>query len=240
MLVAALVAKTAHGDDAAPPAAPAAPAPLPPPVPAPAPPSTTAASSTDPLSLLLFAAGALSGLTLHELGHVTTNLAYGNVPVLSPVSYLKVIPYFVIDPRLSYRNGLWYKADGSVFKAGGRGYYVINMAGFMVQNLGSEIILTTHPDLRDEHAPFAKGLLFMNIGLSLGYSTASFLGLEDPHGDISGGSRHTYYPSGLIAGMVFTTGALDLLRYIFPDSEMLPWLGRSAKTMFLGMDWPLR
>jgi hypothetical protein len=196
-------------------------------------------SSVDAASVLLFVGGALSGLTLHELGHVLTNLAYGNVPGLSSVSYLKVIPWFSIDARLTYRDGVYYKADGSVFRAGGRGYYVINMGGFMMQNLGSEIILTTHPDLRDEHAPFAKGLLFMNIGLSLGYSTASFVGLEDPHGDISGGSRHTYYPAPLIAGMVFTSGALDLFRYLFPDDEMLPWLSRSAKAMFLGMDIPL-
>ena len=60
------------------------------------------------------------------------------------------LPWFVVDPQLSHTNGVYYRRDGSVFAGGGRGYYVINMGGFMMQNLGSEIVLTTHPRLLHE------------------------------------------------------------------------------------------
>ncbi len=189
-------------------------------------------------SFLLFAGGAVTGLALHEMGHVLTNLAYGNVPGVSGILYEKTIPWFVIDARLTYRNGVYYKADGSVFSGGGRGYFVINMGGFTMQNLGSEIILSTHPRLLYEGAPYTKGILWLNMLLSIGYSTASFVGVEDPHGDISGGSRHSGYPRQLIAGLVLTNGTLDLFRYFFPDNEMLPWLSRTSKAMLFGLDIP--
>jgi hypothetical protein len=189
-------------------------------------------------SFLLFAGGALSGLALHELGHVTANLGYGNAPTVQGIVIDHFIPWFVIDARLTYAHGVYYQHDGAVFAGGGRGYYVINTAGFMVQNLGSEILLSAQPALRDVHAPFAKGLLWMNILLSLGYSTASLLGVEDPHGDIYGGSRHSGYPSQLIAGVVFSNGTLDLLRYLFPENAWLPWLSRASKVMLFGMDLP--
>jgi hypothetical protein len=189
-------------------------------------------------SFLLFAGGALSGLALHELGHVTANLGYGNVPSVQGIVVARFIPWFVIDARLTYAHGTYYQRDGAVFAGGGHGYYVINTAGFMVQNLGSEILLSAQPPLRYEHAPFAKGLLWMNMLLSIGYSTASLLGVEDVHGDIYGGSRHSGYPSGLIAGVVLSNGALDLLRYMFPRNPWLPWLSRASKVMLFGMDLP--
>jgi hypothetical protein len=199
---------------------------------------TSALDVTSVPSFLLFAGGALSALTFHELGHVLANLAYGNVPGVSGILYAKAIPWFVIDPHLTLRDGVYYKRDGSVFQGGGRGYYVINTAGFMVQNLGSEIVLSTHPRLLHDRAPFAKGLLWMNMLLSIGYSTASFVGAEDPHGDISGGARHSGYPRQLIAGMVLANGTLDLFRFFFPDNQMLPWLSRTSKAMLLGLDIP--
>jgi hypothetical protein len=188
-------------------------------------------------SFLLFAGGALSGLALHEMGHVTANLAYRNVPGVQGIVVSGFIPWFVIDARLSLSRGVYYERNGSVFVGGGRAYYVINTAGFMVQNVGSEILLSSRPQLLHEHAPYAKGLLWMNMLLSLGYATASLLGVEDPHGDIYGGARHSGYPSPLIAGVVFSNGSLDLLRYLFPDNTWLPWLSRASKVMLFGMDF---
>lgn len=211
---------------------------LSPPAPAPAGAWTQLVDVTSVPSFLLFAGGALSGLTLHELGHVTANLGYRNVPGIEWITVAKFIPWFVIDSRLTVRNGVYYQRDGAVFAGGGRGYYVINTAGFMVQNLGSEILLSAQPPLRSVRAPFAKGLLWMNMLLSLGYSTASLLGVEDVHGDIYGGARHSGYPSQIIAGVVLSNGALDLLRYIFPENAWLPWMSRASKVTLFGMDLP--
>jgi hypothetical protein len=223
---------------------PLAPRPAPAPALSPAPPApsrltwSSLVDVTNVPSFLLFAGGALSGLALHELGHVTANLGYGNAPSVQGIVIDHFIPWFVIDARLTYAHGVYYQHDGAVFAGGGRGYYVINTAGFMVQNLGSEILLSAHPPLGDEHAPFAKGLLWMNMLLSIGYSTASLLGVEDPHGDIYGGSRHSGYPSQLIAGVVLSNGTLDLLRYLLPENVWLPWLSRASKVVLFGMDLP--
>jgi hypothetical protein len=204
----------------------------------PAPAWTGVLGVTDLPSFLLFAGGALSGLALHEMGHVTANLAYGNVPGLKGIVYAHVIPWFVIDSRLTLTDGVYYKRDGSVFVGGGRAYYVINTAGFMVQNLGSEIILSMRPRIFHEHAPLLKGLLWMNMLLSIGYGGASLLGVEDVHGDIYGGARHSGYPHQLIAGVVLSNGALDMLRYFLPDSPWLAWLSRASKLALFGLDRP--
>ncbi|MGH7293853.1 MAG: hypothetical protein ACRELB_02915 [Polyangiaceae bacterium] len=190
-------------------------------------------------SAMLFLGGAATGLALHETGHVVMNLAYGNVPGLGAVSYGRAIPWFYIDARLTLRDGVYYKRDGSVFRGGARVYYYINMAGFLVQNIGADIILASHPRLRYEHAPFEEGVFWMDVGLSIGYAAASFAGIEDPHGDISGGARHSQYPHQFIASMVMTSGVLDMFCYLFPDNDMLLWLSRSAKVMFLGMGLPV-
>ncbi|HEY8091403.1 MAG TPA: hypothetical protein VIF09_26245 [Polyangiaceae bacterium] len=201
-------------------------------------------------TFLLFAAGAISAVTFHELGHAVTELAYGDPPTLTPVTYRKVFPWFVVDPRLTKRNGTYYRSNGAVFAGGARGYYVINMAGFMVQNIGSEIILTDKPHLVYEAEPFRKGLVWMNVALSVGYATASLLGVEDPHGDIYGASRETNIRHEVIAGVVLSNGVLDLLRYLLPDVTwpsadpgstplLLPWASRASKCVMLGMEFPL-
>jgi hypothetical protein len=109
-----------------------------------------------------------------------------------------------------------------------------------VQNIGSEAILSVHPGLLYEKAPYLKGMLWMNMILSIGYSTASLIGTEDPHGDIYGAAQHSQFPHQLVAGVVLANGALDILRYLIPDTEWLPWLSRTSKVMFFGMDIPFK
>jgi hypothetical protein len=195
---------------------------------------------TSASSFLWFAGGALSGLTLHEMGHVLTNLAYGNPPHITGILYGKFIPWFVIDPALTEREGVFYKSNGAVFAGGRKGYFVINTAGLQVQNIGSEAILSAHPGLLYEKAPFLKGMLWMNMILSIGYSTASIIGTEDPHGDLFGAGQHSQFPHALTGGIVFANGALDVLRYLIPDTDWLPWLSRTSKVMFFGMDIPFK
>ena len=191
-------------------------------------------------SFLWFAGGALSGLTLHEMGHVLTNLAYGNVPHITGILYAKFIPWFVIDPRITNVGGTYYKNNGSLFAGGARGYYVINTAGLVVQDIGSEAILSARPGLLYERAPYLKGMLWMNMILSIGYATASLIGTEDPHGDIYGAAQHSQYPHQLVAGLVLANGGLDVMRYLLPDTSWLPWMSRTSKAMLFGMDIPFK
>jgi hypothetical protein len=187
----------------------------------------------------LFAAGAISALTLHESGHLITNLAFGNVPGFTPILYAKFIPFFVIDPHLhacGSQPQQYCKSDGSRFGAGRDGYYVINMAGFQMQNIGSELLLSIWPDLYYRHAPYRKGMLAMDIFLSIGYGTFSLLGIEDPHGDLSGANERDLYPKALLASAVILPAAVDLYRYFFPESRWAPWVSRTAKAGLLGMD----
>ncbi len=187
----------------------------------------------------LFAAGAISALTLHETGHLITNLAFGNVPGFTPILYAKFIPFFVIDPHLhacGNQPQQYCKTDGSRFGAGRDGYYVINMAGFQMQNIGSELLLSIWPDLYHQHAPYRKGMLAMDIFLSIGYGSFSLLGIEDPHGDLSGANQRDLYPKVLLASAVILPAAVDLYRYFFPESKWAPWVSRTAKAGLLGMD----
>jgi hypothetical protein len=187
----------------------------------------------------LFAAGAISALTLHETGHLITNLAFGNVPGFTPILYAKFIPFFVIDPHLhacGTQPQQYCHQDGTRFGAGRDGYYVINMAGFQMQNIGSELILSIWPDLYYTHAPYRKGMLAMDIFLSIGYGSFSLLGIEDPHGDLSGANERDLYPKVLLASAVILPAAVDLYRYFFPDSKWAPWVSRTAKAGLLGMD----
>lgn len=191
-------------------------------------------------SFAWWAGGALSGLALHEMGHILTNLAYGNVPAFTGILYGKFFPWFVVNPRISCRHEVCYKNDGSVFGGGMKGYYLINTAGFHVQNLGSEIILGLHPGLLYERAPFIKGMFWMNTILSIGYATAAMLNTEDPHGDLYGAAQHSIYPHRFVAAIVMANGGFDLLRYFFPNEDWIPWISRTSKFMLLGIDIPFK
>ena len=47
--------------------------------------------------------------------------------------------------------------------------YTISSAGFWMQHLGNEILLTRHPGLRADHAPGRKGLFAFNVLTSVAY-----------------------------------------------------------------------
>ena len=63
------------------------------------------------------------------------------------------IPFFAIshDPGLSPREE-----------------YVVSSAGFWMQQLGSELILSKEPTLRERDSPLLKGMLAFNVLLSAG------------------------------------------------------------------------
>ena len=52
--------------------------------------------------------------------------------------------------------------------------FIIDSAGFWVQEATNEIILTRRPNLRHERAPFVKGVFAFNVLVSVGYAGAAF------------------------------------------------------------------
>jgi len=186
-------------------------------------------------SFAWFFSGALTGLFAHEMGHVTANLAYGNVPKLVGLRYFGVIPFFAISPRIECRGNTCYDHDGDRFRGGRRGKFVITSAGFNVQHFTDELLLQIEPGLRFERSPFRKGLFAFNTLLSIGYAIAAWTGTEDPHGDVTRSAGLAGLPPEIYAGVLIVPALFDLYRYYTPDSRWAPWLSCGSKTVFFSL-----
>lgn|GEM_PF-1245579 len=182
-------------------------------------------------------AGVATGFIAHELGHVFVNLAYGNVPTFEGLRYAGFIPFFRISPGISCNPAGCFHHDGTPFVGGRSGTYLITAAGFNVQNLGSEIILSLEPKIRYHRSPFQKGMLFFNISLSTGYALSAWFQIKPPIGDIYGMANASQLNPNWIALLVFIPAGLDLYRFFLPNSKWAPWVSRAAKVTFLGVSF---
>ncbi len=182
-----------------------------------------------------FAAGALTAFFAHEGGHLFGNFVYGNVPRFESLWAFGFVPFFAISPRIECDDDVCRNHDGQVFYGGPRGKLVMTSAGFNVQHLTDEILLTRDPALRYRYAPYRKGLLAFNTLLSIGYTLASWTRIEDPHGDVSRSAQLAGLSSEVYAGMLILPALFDLYRYCQPNSRWAPWLSRGAKGAFLGV-----
>jgi hypothetical protein len=176
-----------------------------------------------------FAAGAASAFAIHESCHLVANLALGNVPRVSPVTYGGVIPFFTIDHGITCPGGRCVTRDGSTFGPGRPGLFLILSAGFQCQHLGDEIILTTTPDLRAQDAPFLKGMLAFNTLAAAAYVVADWGGAEPPQGDLVGLYRDARAPRNAMNGLLLGVALLDVARYVWPDVGWLAWASRTLK-----------
>jgi hypothetical protein len=184
------------------------------------------------------ATGVLAGFVAHELGHVLVNLAYGNVPTFEGLRYGGFIPFFRISPGVSCNDvGCFHIETGEPFKGGRSGTYMITPAGFNVQHLVSELILSLDPSLRYHRSPFQKGMLFFNLSLSAGYALSTWFQVKPPIGDIHGMSRAAQINPNWVALLVAIPAGLDLYRFFLPDSKWAPWVSRAAKVTFLGVSF---
>src|SRR4029077_7219754 len=97
---------------------------------------TVAPASAQTADIAQFFAGAAVGLGLHESGHLILDVAFEADPGVRKVS-AGFIPFFAIthQPVTPGRE------------------FMISSAGFWVQEVGSEYLLTSRPYLRAEHAP---------------------------------------------------------------------------------------
>lgn len=190
-----------------------------------------------PARLGLFAAGAAGAFVAHELGHVAANLFAGNVPRLVGLRGTAGVPFFAISPDVLCKNGRCVGAAGQLLRGGPRTPYLIAIAGFNVQHLGNEVILSQTPALRARPDAFSRGWLAFNLALSVGYAAVSLAHVEDPHGDAGGLAFHARVPRGVAAAALLVPAALDAWRFVRPQDRWAPWASRAGKLGVFGLAW---
>jgi hypothetical protein len=160
-----------------------------------------------------FVGGMVVGLLAHEGGHLLFDVIFDADPGIKRVEF-QGIPFFAIThrPDLSPRQE-----------------FTISSAGFWVQNATNEWLLTRRPRLREEHAPFAKGVFAFNVGTSAMYSVAAFAEAGPPERDTRGMADSSGLDEAWIGAIVLAPAVFDTWRYFDPDSRWAVWFSRAAK-----------
>jgi hypothetical protein len=174
-----------------------------------------AAPASRARTTVVFLAGATAGLGIHEAGHIGLGAALGARPRIRGLDY-GPIPFFVIrhDPVSRRRE------------------FVISSAGFWMQHLGSEWLLTRRPNLRHESAPFAKGVFAFNVGASVMYGMAAIGRFGPPERDTRGVAislGKDGVPEPVVGLLVLAPAALDAYRFARPESRWAVWASRGVK-----------
>jgi hypothetical protein len=160
-----------------------------------------------------FLAGAAAGLVAHEGGHLLFDVIFDADPGFRRVEFYG-IPFFAI----THASGLPRRQE-----------FAISSAGFWVQHGTSEWILTRHPRLKDERAPFRKGMLAFNVGASFAYSVAAFARIGPDERDTRGMAVGARMNEPWIGAVILIPAVLDSWRYIDPDAAWPRWMSRAAK-----------
>jgi len=164
-------------------------------------------------SIPLFLAGAAIGLGAHEAGHLLFDGLFNADPGLKKVSF-HGIPFFAIthEDTLSHRKE-----------------FIIDSAGFWVQQFGNEIILTRDPNVRHNGSSLVKGLVAFNVIASIAYSTAAFARTGPVERDTRGMADALRWKEPWIGALILAPAILDAVRYYRPDAKWATWGSRSAK-----------
>ena len=168
-------------------------------------------SATSRLSSFL--AGAAVALAAHESGHLLFDKIFDAHPGVKKVSF-HGLPFFAI----THDGGLSPRKE-----------FVIDSAGFWVQEAGNELILARHPDLRHEHAPFVKGVYAFNVLTSAGYAAAAFARTGPLERDTRGMADSLKWKEPAIGALILLPALLDAVRYYHHDAEWAVWGSRAAK-----------
>ena len=166
-----------------------------------------------PATVGLFLAGGALGLGAHETGHLFFDVIFDADPGIRGVDF-HGIPFFAI----THRSDLPPAQE-----------FTIASAGFWVQHVGSEWLLTRRPRLRYEDAPLAKGVLAFNVLASAAYAGAAFCRTGPVERDTKGMADTTDIDERAIGFVVLVPAVLDTWRYFRPESRAAVWLSRAAK-----------
>lgn len=160
-----------------------------------------------------FLLGGAAGLGVHESGHLTFDGLLGVRPTLKRVDF-GGIPFFAI----THEAGLSDRRE-----------FTISSAGFWMQHLSSEILLTRHPRLAGERAPVLKGWLAFNILASVAYGTAALAKAGPSERDTRGMADTLHVNEPWVGALVLIPAGLDAWRYSHPDARWARWLSRGVK-----------
>jgi hypothetical protein len=174
-------------------------------------PATT--SENRATSAAKFLGGGAVGLAAHEAGHLLFNAIFQANPRLKKVSF-HGIPFFAI----THDAGLTPRKE-----------FVIDSAGFWVQEATNEIILSRRPNLRREHAPFTKGVFAFNVLTSVAYSGAAFARTGPAERDTRGMASSLGWNEPYVGLLILVPAVLDAIRYYHPDAKWAAWGSRGAK-----------
>ena len=156
--------------------------------------------------------GAALGLAFHESAHVAADFATGVSPGIKKVTF-GPFPFFAITHDAV--------SPGREF--------VISSAGFWAQEVVNEILLTTHPELRNEDAPVLKGLFAFNILTSFGYAGAAFARAGPVERDTRGMAQSADVGEPVIGALILAPAVLDTMRYFGVRNRWVVWGSRAAK-----------
>jgi hypothetical protein len=165
------------------------------------------------LEVLKFLAGGAAGLAAHESGHLLFDAIFGAHASLKGVSFHGV-PFFAI----THDNGLPARQE-----------FVIDSAGFWVQEGTNEWILSKRPDLRHESAPFTKGVVAFNVLASFGYAGAAFARTGPVERDTRGMADALGWKEPYVGLLILAPAVLDMVRYYHPEAKWAVWGSRGAK-----------
>jgi len=161
----------------------------------------------------MFLLGGAAGLGVHEGGHLLFDAVFGVRPSLKKVDF-GGIPFFAI----THPAGLPPRKE-----------FTIASAGFWMQHLSSEIILSRNPGLREERAPMRKGILAFNVLASVGYGAAACAKAGPAERDTRAMAQTLRVDEGWIGAMVLVPAGLDAWRYFHPGSRWAKWVSRGMK-----------
>lgn len=160
-----------------------------------------------------FLAGAALGLGAHESGHLLFDGVFKANPGLKKVSF-HGLPFFAIthDAGLSPRRE-----------------FVIDSAGFWVQEAANEWLLTRRPHLRRERAALVKGVFAFNLGASIAYAGAAFARTGPVERDTRGMADALRWKEPFVGALILIPAVLDAIRFYHPDQKWAAWGSRAAK-----------
>lgn len=160
-----------------------------------------------------FLAGAALGLGMHEGGHLVFDAVFDAHATIEGVHF-GPFPFFAI----THRGDLSPRRE-----------FTISSAGFWMQDLSSEWLLTRHPALKDAHAPLAKGVLAFNVLNSVGYAGVAFARAGPFERDTRGMASSIGVDERAIGVLVLAPAVLDAIRYFRPEARWAKWASRAAK-----------
>jgi hypothetical protein len=164
-------------------------------------------------SIPLFLAGAAIGFAAHETGHLVFDAIFDAHPGIKRVSFHGV-PFFAV----THDSGLSPRKE-----------FVIDSAGFWVQQVGNEIMLTRDPQLRQNGSSLKKGLFAFNVLASVGYSIAAFFRTGPYERDTRGMADALRWKEPLVGALVLAPAVLDAVRYYRPGAKWATWSSRGVK-----------